>query len=73
MTDRPVAVRKPPTTLGQLLSALDDRNLSRAMRLLDPARESAERESGERESAEHPSDPDQQDAARCVRCATRGE
>jgi hypothetical protein len=68
MTDRPVAVRKPPTTLGQLLSALDDRNLSRAMRLLDPARESAERESGE-----HPSDPDQQDAARCVRCATRGE
>jgi hypothetical protein len=68
MTDRPVAVRKPPATLGQLLSALDDRNLSRAMRLLAPARESAERG-----SAEHPGDPDQPDAPHCVRCATRGE
>jgi hypothetical protein len=59
MTDRPVAVRKTPSTIAQIISALDDRNLSRAMRLLDPARESAE--------------SDQQDAPRCERCATRGE
>jgi len=59
MTDRPVAVRKPPTTIAQIISALDDRNLSRAMRLLDTASESTE--------------PDAQDAPRCVRCATRGE
>ena len=63
MTDRPVADRKPWAMIGQLLSALDDRNLSRAMRVLDP----------ERESAEPVHDPDQQDAPRCVRCATRGE
>ena len=59
MTDRPVAVRKTPSTIAQLISALDDRNLSRAMRLLEPAKEGAE--------------PDPQDAPRCVRCATHGE
>jgi len=41
MTDRPVAVRKNPSTIAQIISALDDRNLGRAMRLLEPASESA--------------------------------
>jgi hypothetical protein len=59
MTDRPVAVRKNPGTIAQIISALDDRNLARAMRLLEPASESAE--------------PDSPDAPRCVRCATHGE
>jgi hypothetical protein len=58
MTDRPVADRRPWAMIGQLLSALDDRNLSRAMRVLDP---------------ERAPDADQKDAPRCVRCATRGE
>jgi hypothetical protein len=61
MTDRPVAVRKNPSTIAQIISALDDRNLGRAMRLLEPASESAEPHS------------EQQVAAQCVRCATRGE
>jgi hypothetical protein len=50
-------------TIGQIISALDDRNLTHAMRLLEPAAESAE---------PTPS-PDRDDASRCVRCATRGE
>jgi hypothetical protein len=54
---------KTLTTIGQLISALDDRNLSRAMHLLEPARE----------STDPSSDPDQQDGPRCVTCITRGE
>jgi hypothetical protein len=63
MTDRPVVARKSQTTIGQIIAALDDRNLSQAMRLLDSASE----------SAHGLPNPDQQDAPRCVRCATRGE
>ena len=68
MTGHPFDVRKTPTaikartTIGQLISALDDRNLSAAMRLLEPASESAERSQ---------KDPDE--ATRCVKCTTRGE
>ena len=68
MTGHPFDLRKTPTaikartTIGQLISALDDRNLSAAMRLLEPASESAERS---------PNDPDE--APRCVKCTTRGE
>jgi hypothetical protein len=62
MSDHPVApsTRKGKTLgmIGQLLSALDDRNPTRALQVLEPERASAE--------------PDGQDA-RCVRCATRGE
>ena len=63
MIDRPIAQRKNPSIIGQIIAALDDRNLSRAMRVLDP----------ERQNAELSSDPDQNDAPRCVNCATRGE
>jgi hypothetical protein len=65
MTGSPFDVRKTrkaQTTIGQLISALDDRNLLAAMRLLEPASESAERS---------PKDPDE--APRCVKCTTRGE
>jgi hypothetical protein len=62
MSDHPVA---PSThkgkilgTIGQLLSALDDRDPVRALRVLEPERKGAE--------------PDGQDG-RCVRCATHGE
>ena len=62
MSDHPVApsTRKGKTLgmIGQLLTALDDRNPTRALQVLEPERESAE--------------PDGQDA-RCVRCATHGE
>jgi hypothetical protein len=62
MSDHPVApsTRKGKVlgTIGQLLSALNDRDPARALRVLEPESESAE--------------PDGQDA-RCVRCATRGE
>jgi hypothetical protein len=50
-------------SISQIISALDDRNLSQAMRLLEPTAESAELS---------PS-PDRPDAPRCVRCVTRGE
>ena len=45
MTSHPVddrkvnATIKTRTTIGQIISALDDRNVSRAMRLLEPASE----------------------------------
>jgi hypothetical protein len=45
--------------IGQLLSALDDRNPSRALRVLEPASDGGE--------------PDGHRETRCVRCATRGE
>jgi hypothetical protein len=62
MSRRPTDDRGTLFTIGQLVSALDDRNLERAMRLLEPAATSAEHS------------PEPQDAApRCVRCATRGE
>jgi hypothetical protein len=48
-------------TLSQLISALDDRNILRAIRVLEPS-----------ERAETPSPSDQPDG-RCVRCITRGE
>jgi hypothetical protein len=51
------ATIKTPITIGQIISALDDRNLLRAMRLLAPASESAELSDG----------------PRCVKCVTRGE
>jgi hypothetical protein len=65
MNDHPVApsTRKGKAlgVIGQLLSALDDRDPARALRVLEP-----ERDGGEANS-------DQQDAPRCVKCATRGE
>jgi hypothetical protein len=35
MANRPVADRKTRATIGEIISALDDRNVLRAMRLLD--------------------------------------
>jgi hypothetical protein len=63
MPGRPRSDRKVPTaikartTIGQIISALDDRNVLRALRLLEPAGEG----------------PDQQDGPRCTTCVTRGE
>jgi hypothetical protein len=62
MSRRPTHDRGTLFTIGQLVSALDDRNLAPAMRLLEPAADSAELS------------PALQDGApRCVRCVTRGE
>jgi hypothetical protein len=61
MTGRPTNDRTILTTIGQIISALDDRNVLRAVRLLEPASE----------SAEISADPEQQ--PRCVKCITRGE
>jgi hypothetical protein len=61
MTGRPTNDRTILTTIGQLISALDDRNVLRAVRLLEPARESAE------------ISPDPEQQPRCVKCITRGE
>jgi hypothetical protein len=62
MSRRPTDDRGTLFTIGQLVSALDDRNLARAMRLLEPAPESP------------PLAPELQDEApRCLRCVTRGE
>jgi hypothetical protein len=58
MTARFASARKVLTSIGQLISALDDRNLLQALRVLEPGRVGAE---------------DQHDGPRCVRCATRGE
>jgi hypothetical protein len=63
MSPRPTDDRATSFTISQIISALDDRNLLRAMRLLEPAAESAELS---------PS-PDRPDAPRCVRCITHGE
>jgi hypothetical protein len=60
---RPIDDQRRSFTISQIISALDDRNLTRAMRLLEPAPESAERT---------PS-PDRDEAPRCVQCITRGE
>jgi hypothetical protein len=57
----PTDDRASKFTLGQLISALDDRNILRAMRVLEPA-----------DGAEPSSRPDERDG-RCVRCITRGE
>jgi hypothetical protein len=59
MSNRPTEDRASTFTLGQLISALDDRNILRALRVLEPT-----------ESAEQ--GPEQRDG-RCVRCVTRGE
>jgi hypothetical protein len=63
MANRPVADRKTRATIGEIISALDDRNVLRAMRLLEPASEGAELSLNS----------DQHDETRCVKCATRGE
>jgi hypothetical protein len=47
-------------TISQLISALDDRNIVRAIRLLEPADERSEQSKD-------------QDGPRCERCITRGE
>ena len=47
-------------TISQLISALDDRNIVRAVRLLEPA-------------AEGSAASKDQDPPRCERCITRGE
>jgi hypothetical protein len=54
---------KTRTTIGQIISALDDRNVLRALRLLEPATEGPEPSAGS----------DQPDGPRCVTCVTRGE
>jgi hypothetical protein len=51
------------TTIGQIISALDDRNVARALRLLEPATEGAEPSTGS----------DQPDGPRCMTCVTHGE
>ena len=62
MSRRPTDDRGTFFTIGQLVSALDDRNLARAMRLLEPAPQSATLA------------PELQDEApRCLRCITHGE
>ena len=53
----------PRTTIAQIISVLDDRNVLRAMRLLEP----------ERESPDPSPNADQQETPRCVTCITRGE
>jgi hypothetical protein len=62
MSRRPTDDRGTLFTISQLVSALDDRNLARAMRLLEPVAEGAE-----------PSAELQDEAPRCERCITRGE
>jgi hypothetical protein len=53
---------KTQTTIAQIISALDDRNVLRALRLLEPAGETSE------------SSPSPDEAGpRCVTCITRGE
>jgi hypothetical protein len=49
------------TALGQIMSALDDRDPSRALRVLAPKPEASALDS------------DQEIGPRCTRCATRGE
>jgi hypothetical protein len=61
MSRRPTGDRGISFTISQIISALDDRNVLQAMRLLEPAPEGPELS---------PEDPD---APRCVKCATRGE
>jgi hypothetical protein len=56
------AAAKAQSTIAQIISALDDRNVLRALRLLEPARETSESSSGPDEAA-----------PRCVTCITRGE
>jgi hypothetical protein len=58
---RPTNDRGIGFTISQLISALDDRNVLRAIRLLEPDAKSSERS------------PSDQDAPRCARCVTRGE
>jgi hypothetical protein len=60
---RPIEDRGRSFTISQIISALDDRDVTRAMRLLEPAPESGEGKPN----------PDRDDAPRCVRCITRGE
>jgi hypothetical protein len=62
MSRRPIGDRGTSFTISQIISALDDRNVLRAMRLLEPAAESSEL-----------SPKDQDDARRCVKCTSRGE
>jgi hypothetical protein len=62
MSRRPTDDGGTGFSIGALISALDDRNISRAVRLLEPAAENAELSS-----------KDQDDAPRCVKCTTRGE
>jgi hypothetical protein len=62
MSRRPTGDRGISFTISQIISALDDRNVLRAMRLLEPVAESAEL-----------SPKDRDDAPRCVKCATHGE
>jgi hypothetical protein len=61
MSRRPTDDRETGFSISQLISALDDRNIVRAIRLLEPTGKSSE-----------PSSKDQ-DAQRCERCITRGE
>jgi hypothetical protein len=63
MSRSPTDDRATSFSISQIISALDDRNLLRAMRLLEPAAENGQ---------PAPS-PDRADAARCVRCITHGE
>jgi hypothetical protein len=62
MSRRPTDDRGTGFSIGALISALDDRNILRAERLLEPAAENAELPS-----------KDQDESPRCVKCITRGE
>jgi hypothetical protein len=57
----PIKQRGFGFTISQLLSALDDRNVVRAVRVLEPGVEDSERS------------PKDQSPPRCERCITRGE
>ena len=63
MSRRPTDDRATKFSLSQIIFGLDDRNLLPAIRMLEPAAESAESSLGQ-EPHEGP---------RCVKCITRGE
>lgn len=67
MTNRPAAStamkRDIRATIAQIVSVLDDRNVLRAMHLLQPVSEGAQLALS----------LDQPEGPRCVKCITRGE
>ncbi|HEY6256922.1 MAG TPA: hypothetical protein VIY51_14135 [Xanthobacteraceae bacterium] len=62
-TKRPGEDRKDRSLIGAIIAALDDRNVSAALALLDPA--------GDGDTAA--ADPAGREGPRCARCVTRGE
>jgi hypothetical protein len=54
---------RAPVTISQIIFGLDDRNLARTLRLLEP----------ESDSSGPSKNPDRQEGSRCATCITRGE